>query len=100
MGNVAYDVKPKAREQKARRGFKKFVRVLRRTVIGVAIVAVLLYIGYQFVPSLHDFVDKFIGFFNRLVGEFGLGATLLIFAGAFALFFLWLEQQDRRRDER
>ncbi|PEV08564.1 hypothetical protein [Bacillus cereus] len=97
---MAYDVKPKAHEQKARRGIKKLFRVLRRTVIAVAIVVFLLYLGYQFVPSLHDFVDKFIGFFNRLVGEFGLGATLLIFAGAIALLFLWIEQQDKRRDER
>jgi len=97
---MAYDVKPKAREQKARRGLKKFFRVLRRTVIGVSVIAVVIYIAYNFVPSIHDFVDKFIGFFNRLVGEFGLGATLLILAGVIALLFLWIDQQDRRRDER
>lgn len=97
---MAYDVKPKAHEQKARRGFKKFVRVLRRTVIAILIVVALMYVAYQFIPPIHDTVDKMIIFFNRLVGKFGLAPTLLILAGGFALFFLWLEQQDRRRDER
>ncbi|KXY54381.1 hypothetical protein MKX66_30750 [Bacillus sp. FSL R9-9530] len=97
---MAYDVKPKAHEQKARRGLRKFFRVLRRTVIGVSVMAVLIYIAYKFVPSIHEFVDKVIGIFNKLVGEFGLGMTLLFTGAAFALFFLWLEQQDRRRDER
>ncbi|OWR25672.1 hypothetical protein CDO73_26195 [Saccharibacillus sp. O23] len=90
------------RDQKLRPSkFKNFIKKTIFMLIFLCIFGVGVWALYTYVPTIHDTMDRIIGFANPLIEKHGwlpvLGGAALLFGGIWAFIDDYSEKEERKK---